>query len=419
MGDLKVHVKNVSKSYRKYPSEFHRFASWFGFNSANVEHSVVLDDINFAINQGEAVAIVGENGAGKSTLLKIITGTISPTSGQIAVHGRVSAILELGLGFNLEMTGRQNVYLSARVMGFKEHQIGDMMDGIFEFCELGRYFDEPVRTYSSGMNMRLAFAVATAARPEVLIVDEALSVGDSYFQFKCINRIRQFLKQGTTLLLVSHDMGAIKTLCERAILLDGGRLIQDGDASKVTDLYLSLMLKKENELLRHDSKVKIKSSSDDALASTLIDEDILDRVSMKLTDKHDREVSHIVTGERLNVQITARFKKRLNDPHVGFGIRNKDGLKIYESNTFCLNQTLGALEAMTQLTVNFSFDCHLGEGDFALVVGLANGGYGRGSFKEVIYLEQDYKVLKVICSDKDIWSGFFNLQPTIKVQRAT
>ncbi|NQZ11081.1 MAG: Wzt carbohydrate-binding domain-containing protein, partial [Algicola sp.] len=120
---------------------------------------------------------------------------------------------------------------------------------------------------------------------------------------------------------------------------------------------------------------------------------------------------------RLNVQITARFKKALNDPHVGFGIRNKDGLKIYESNTFCLNQTLGALEAMTQLTVNFSFDCHLGEGDFALVVGLANGGYGRGSFQDVIYLEQDYKVLKVICSDKDIWSGFFNLQPTIEVQR--
>jgi lipopolysaccharide transport system ATP-binding protein len=427
MTQLRVRVKNVTKSYRKYQSELRRFASWFGVNSGKVEQSVVLDDINFDVRTGEALALVGENGAGKSTLLKIITGIIAPTNGQITVTGRVSAILELGLGFNQEMTGRQNVYLSARVMGFREFQIEQMMGGIFDFCELGRYFDEPVRTYSSGMNMRLAFAVATAERPEVLIVDEALSVGDSYFQFKCINRIRGFLERGTTLLLVSHDVGAIKALCERAILLDGGRLIQDGDAAKVTDLYLSLMLKKENELQQRfqvgSSGIKIKTSTaverNTNIDSTLIAEDVLDSVSMLLTDKDDREVAHVVTGERLNVTIEATFKMTLNDPHVGFGVRNKDGLKIYESNTFCLNQSIGSLHAMTPLRVTFSFDCHLGEGDFALVVGLANGGFNRGNFHEVIYLEQDYKVLKVICSDRDVWTGFFNLQPSIEVQRVT
>ncbi|MFT4929846.1 MAG: lipopolysaccharide transport system ATP-binding protein [Phenylobacterium sp.] len=421
MSELKIDVKNVSKIYRKYKSEFQRFLSWFGLAGNAGEKLKILDDISFSVMEGEAVALVGENGAGKSTLLKIITGTVQSTHGNIAVNGRVSAILELGLGFNPEMTGRQNVFLSAGVMGFREKEIHQLVEGIAEFSELGKYFDEPVRTYSSGMNVRLAFAIATAVRPEILIVDEALSVGDSYFQFKCMNRIRRFLSDGTTLLLVSHDLSAIKAMCDRAILIDGGRVIHDGDVVSVTDLYQSLMLKKQNELQIESQRGKNgvtvqKANGDNAekLSTTLVAEDILHHVVMELLDESGRPVSHLVTGSELTVRIKVSFKQSLEDPHVGFGIRNKDGLTIYESNTYCLGYKPGRVDSMEELCVEFSFKCHLGEGDFSFVLGVADGGYDRGSFNEIIYFEQDYKVIKILCSDNDTWSGFFNLQPIIK-----
>lgn len=211
---------------------------------------LVLRNVSFAIEPGEAVGLVGQNGAGKSTLLKLVTGTLQATEGSVHVNGRIAAILELGMGFNTELSGRQNVYHAAGLMGFSTAQVDQAISEIEAFAEIGPYFDYPVRTYSSGMQVRVAFAVATAFRPEILIVDEALSVGDVYFQHKCFERIRQFRQQGTTLLIVSHDRDSILALCDRAILLDKGRVLRDGGPEEVMDYYNALIADRKVRPLR-------------------------------------------------------------------------------------------------------------------------------------------------------------------------
>jgi len=230
-------VEHVSKSFREYASEWRRVARWFGAPFKPIAENQILRDINFSIERGEAIGILGQNGAGKSTLLKLITGTLMPTAGNITVNGRIAAILELGMGFNPELTGRQNVYHAASIMGFSHSEVTDIIAEIEAFADIGEYFDEPVRVYSSGMQVRAAFAVATAIRPDILIVDEALSVGDAAFQRKCFRRINEFLEQGTTLLFVTHDIDAVKKLCKRAIFLNHGQMAAYGEAKEVCDAY--------------------------------------------------------------------------------------------------------------------------------------------------------------------------------------
>ena len=233
----KVVVSNVGKAYKRYPSKWARLLEWMTGKPQH-DKTWVLRDINFTINPGEAVGIVGVNGAGKSTLLKIITGTTQPTSGSVQIQGRVAALLELGMGFHPDFTGRQNVFMAGQLLGLRVDEITACMTAIEAFAEIGDYIDRPMRTYSSGMQIRLAFSVATAVRPDVLIVDEALSVGDAYFQAKCYQRIAQFKEQGTTLLLVSHSAGDVVKHCERAIMLKNGGIEQDGSSRAVTNLYL-------------------------------------------------------------------------------------------------------------------------------------------------------------------------------------
>ena len=228
MSDVRLHLRDVGKAYREWGSEWRRFASWFGMHPKPESEDWVLRHVSFEVRAGEAIGIVGQNGAGKSTLLKIVTGTLRPSEGVVATAGTIAAILELGMGFNPDLTGRENVLHSAALMGHPNDKVLAAMPEIEAFAEIGEYFDHPVRTYSSGMQVRVAFAVATAFRPDVLIVDEALSVGDAYFQHKSFDRIRQFQKQGTALLLVSHDAAAIQSLCSRAILLERGHVLRDG-----------------------------------------------------------------------------------------------------------------------------------------------------------------------------------------------
>ena len=223
-----LQVCGLGKAYRQWGSDWRRLASFFGIPCKARHEKWVLRNVTFSVSKGEAMGIIGQNGAGKSTLLKIITGTVMPTEGSLEMSGRIAAILELGMGFNPDFTGRANVYNSAGLMGYSKKEIDRMIEEIEEFAELGDYFDEPVRIYSSGMQMRLAFSVATARRPDMLIVDEALSVGDAYFQHKSFNRIREFRKRGTTLLIVSHDKAAIQSVCDRAILLNAGQIAIEG-----------------------------------------------------------------------------------------------------------------------------------------------------------------------------------------------
>lgn len=244
----KLIVSNVGKAYKKYSGKWARVIEWITGVERH-QKKWVLDDINFLVNPGEAVGIIGVNGAGKSTLLKIVTGTTQPSRGFVQLQGRVAAMLELGMGFHPDFTGRQNAVMAGQLLGISTAEINSCMPAIEDFAEIGDYIDRPVRTYSSGMQMRLAFSVATAVRPDILIVDEALSVGDAYFQHKSFNKIRKFREQGTTLLIVSHDRSAIQSLCDRAILLESGRVVKDGPPEEVMDYYNAIIAQKENSVV--------------------------------------------------------------------------------------------------------------------------------------------------------------------------
>jgi lipopolysaccharide transport system ATP-binding protein len=229
-------VRNVGKAYKRYPGKWARLAEWITGQERHEKHWV-LRDISFEVAPGEAIGIIGVNGAGKSTLLKIITGTTQPTTGSIDVGGHIAALLELGMGFHPDFTGRQNVYMGGQIRGLSTERISELMPEIEAFAEIGGYIDQPLRTYSSGMQVRLAFAVATAVRPDILIVDEALSVGDAAFQRKCFRRIESFLGAGTTLLFVSHDTETVKKLCSRALFIREGSIGCYDVAKAVCDEY--------------------------------------------------------------------------------------------------------------------------------------------------------------------------------------
>ena len=233
-----LRVRDVGKVYCRYATEWHRIARWFGASFQPLDQHWVLRHIRFDLNAGESIGIVGRNGAGKSTLLKMITGTVLPSEGEIRMSGRIAAILELGMGFNPEFSGRQNARHALELMGFGHDQIDRAVPEIAAFADIGNYFDQPVRTYSTGMQARVAFAAATAFKPDLLIVDEVLSVGDAYFQAKCFERIARYREQGMTLILVTHSVADVVTHCDRALLLRQGRLVEDGSPAHVTNLYL-------------------------------------------------------------------------------------------------------------------------------------------------------------------------------------
>lgn len=248
-----IHVSGLGKAYKQYPNRWSRLFEWLvPFSPPRHHLHWILREVEFTIEPGEAVGIVGVNGAGKSTLLKMIAGTTQPTCGEIRVAGRVAALLELGMGFHPDFTGRQNVFMAGQLLGMQVEEIQALMPEIEAFAEIGEAIEQPVRTYSSGMQMRLAFSVATARRPDILIVDEALSVGDAYFQHKSFERIRSFRKAGTTLLIVSHDRSAIQSICDSAILLEQGRMAMRGRPEEVMDYYNALLAEREGQTVRQE-----------------------------------------------------------------------------------------------------------------------------------------------------------------------
>lgn len=356
-------VNNLGKAYRSYRSEWQRIARWFFLPVAPSEEHWVLKHVSFDIQPGEAIGIVGQNGAGKSTLLKMITGTLQPSEGSIQVNGRIAAILELGMGFNPELSGRQNVYHAAGLMGFSGEQMDTVIDDIEAFAEIGEYFDESVRTYSSGMQMRVAFAVATAFRPEILIVDEALSVGDSYFQHKSFDRIREFQQQGTTLLIVSHDRGAIQGLCNRAILLESGTVIKDGPPEEVMDFYNAIIAEKENSTVKvvtlDSGAVQTRSGSAEASIK-----------SVSLADATGAAVEYVPVGQAVTLRIQVDVNVAIPELVVGYMIKDRLGQEVYGTNTHHLGCKLAAQQAGDTLEYRFAFDANLGVGSYSVAVAL-------------------------------------------------
>lgn len=360
-----ISVDNVGKAYLQFRSELLRFARWFGVNAKPEAEHWVVRHVSFRVDAGESVGIIGQNGAGKSTLLKMIVGTTRPTEGAVALHGRVSALLELGLGFNPELTGRENAIHSAGLMGIPQDGIDALLPQIEAFAEVGEYFDQPMRTYSSGMQVRVAFSVATAVRPDILIVDEALAVGDAYFVHKCFQRIREFRDAGTTLLMVSHDPTAIQSLCDRALLVEDGRVIKDGAPQEVLDYYNALIAEKENRTVRtdrdHEGRVLTESGSGEARIE-----------SLALRDASGRDVEYVNVGQP--VTLHARVRTSADVPRLVFGymLRDRLGQPVFGTNTHYTGQAVSGLAAGDAIEFDVHFPANLGVGTYSVSVALSS-----------------------------------------------
>jgi len=363
--DKLLTVNALGKAYRDYGTEWKRFASWVGVQvQPKVEHWA-LKDVSFNVAHGEAIGIVGQNGAGKSTLLKLITGTLRATSGSLAVNGRIAAILELGMGFNPDLSGRENVYHVAGLMGFSRKAIDGVIDDIEEFAEIGSYFNEPTRTYSTGMQMRVAFSTATAFRPDALIVDEALSVGDAYFQHKCFKRIREFRELGTSLLIVSHDSGAVQSLCDRALLLDGGRMVKDGDPAEIMDLYNALIAERENRTVmisKHESgRVQTVSGTREASVEQIA-----------LLNEAGDPIEFVDVGQPVVLHIKVAVREDIPRLVLGYMIKDRLGQPVFGTNTHHTGQALENVKAGQCVQFRIAFPMNLGPGSYSVSTALAS-----------------------------------------------
>ena len=362
MGTIKV--ENLGKAYRQYPTRWSRLSEWFlPFAGTRHQKKWVLRDISFNVAPGDAVGIIGINGAGKSTLLKLITGTAQATTGGVEMSGRVAALLELGMGFHPDFTGRQNTLMAGQLIGLSTAEIIELMPAIEAFAEIGDYIDQPVRVYSSGMQVRLAFSLATAVRPDILIVDEALSVGDAYFQHKSFERIREYRRQGTTLLLVSHDKVAIQSICDRAILLNAGRIAMEGEPEAVMDYYNAMLADHQNQTvkqeLRDDGKVQTISGTGEARIR-----------EVALLNSAGERIEVVDVGQPVCLQVSVVCAKDVPELVVGYMIKDRFGQAVFGTNTHHLKQSLRQLSPDQQIEFRFEFNANLGPGSYSIALAL-------------------------------------------------
>lgn len=359
-----ITVTNLGKAYKQYPNRWSRLFEWtVPFSKSQHQLKWVLQAINFTVDSGEAIGIIGINGAGKSTLLKMITGTTQPTTGKITMTGRVAALLELGMGFHADFTGRQNVFMSGQLLGYSANDMLRLMPDIEAFAEIGDSIDQPVRIYSSGMQMRLAFSVATAIRPDILIVDEALSVGDAYFQHKSIERIRNFRKQGTTLLIVSHDKLAIQTICDRAILLDCGHIAKEGEPEEIMDFYNALLADRENldvqQQETESARIQTISGSGEAMVKKI-----------ELLNEKSEKIEVVAVGQKVCLAISVESKENIPELVLGYMIKDRLGQPVFGTNTHHLKNHKHNVKKGQLIRYTFHFDANLGIGSYSIAVAL-------------------------------------------------
>ena len=402
-----VTVTKLCKAYKQYPNRWARLAEWLtpGHRS---RHSLiwVLRDISFTVQQGEAVGIIGINGAGKSTLMKMITGTTHPTTGSVHICGSVAALLEMGMGFHPDFTGRQNAFMAGQLLGYSVEEIARLMPDIEAFAEIGDYIDQPVRVYSNGMQVRLAFSVATAHRPDVLIVDEALSVGDAYFQHKSFERIRDYSRRGTTLLIVSHDKSAIQSICDRAILLNAGQLAMQGKPEAVMDYYNALLADHQNQSVKQEV-------TGDGHVQTISGTGLARIVQIKLLDEDDKPIEVASVGRQVTLQVTAVPSAPIPKLVLGFMIKDRLGLPIYGTNTDLKGMPLIDVKVGKEYSFRFSFPMNLGPGSYSVAVALT--GADTHLINNYEWRDQAL-VFSVVNVGREHFAGCVWLNPSLSIE---
>ncbi len=380
-----------------------------------------LRDINLEIPKGTTFGIIGQNGSGKSTLLQIITGILRPTAGTFKVEGRISALLELGAGFNAEFTGRENVYMQGSVMGISQKEMEERFDEIADFADIGDFIDQPAKTYSSGMYVRLAFATAINVEPDLLVIDEALAVGDDMFRRRCYGKLEEFQNQGKTIVFVSHSLSTVTNICSHAMLLDKGRIVETGKPKDVVNIYSKMSADREIEYARRlrgdadsvDNETQIKKSnqSESEFRYGTSEAEILD---CRILNRDGEETTLIESGERYIIRIVTRFNKEVSDPIIGINIKTIDGVLVFGINTLKSGSPVGEVNSGDVVSVDFEVDLNLFRGSYILSAGVI-----EVASSSIIPLDRrwDLIVLKVI--DKDNFWGLTTLTNSVHVKRSS
>lgn len=421
MGQDKIAIKvdHLSKVYKLYDRNRDRLKESLHIGkNINFREHYALNDVNIEVHTGETVGIIGTNGSGKSTILKIITGVLNPTAGEVTINGRISALLELGAGFNMEFTGIENIYLNGTMIGFSEEEIDAKLNDILEFADIGDFVYQKVKTYSSGMFVRLAFAVAINIDPEILIVDEALSVGDVFFQNKCYRKFEEFKQQGKTILFVSHDLGSISKYCDRVILLERGKKLGEGAPKEMIDMYKKVLVGQLD--LQADTK-KSQNIGDGKKWKDLMQlNPNYDEYGSGLAEFEDycaydntgTITNTIIKGEEFTIKLKIRFFDSIQDPIFAVSIKNMQGTEITGTNTMFEKITTGTPKAGDVYIATFTQNMNLQGGEYLISLGCV--GYREGNFT-VYHRLYDIFNLTVISSKNT--TGFYDMNSIVTVRR--
>lgn len=419
-----IQVKGLEKAYKLYdkPSDRLKEALGFGRKKRYKEH-YALKGVDMTIYQGETVGIIGTNGSGKSTILKIITGVLNPTGGAVHVNGRISALLELGAGFNMEYNGIENIYLNGTMIGFSKKEIDAKMDDILNFADIGDYVHQPVKTYSSGMFVRLAFAVAINIEPEILIVDEALSVGDVFFQAKCYHKFEEFKEMGKTIVFVSHDLSSISKYCDRVVLLNQGVKLGEGSPKEMIDAYKQVLVGQyvpaaDDHSLLSDKEITAAAAAAAGTVKGEVNPELLEYgtkdamiTGYKITDDMGRETSALLKGKECTITMQVHFEHDIEAPIFAFTIKNIKGVEITGTNTMVEKAFLSPVRAGSDMEITFTQKIDLQGGEYLLSFGVT--GFEKEEFQVYHRL---YDVINMtVISDKDT-VGYYDMNSRVVVK---
>ena len=425
---IAIRVKDLVKIYKLYEKPSDRLKEAFGLAKGKHKDHYALNGVDLTINQGETVGIIGTNGSGKSTILKIITGVLNPSSGEVEVNGRISALLELGAGFNMEYNGIENIYLNGTMIGFSEKEIDAKLQDILDFADIGDYVYQPVKTYSSGMFVRLAFAVAINIDPEILIVDEALSVGDVFFQAKCYHKFEEFKKMGKTIVFVSHDLSSISKYCDRVILLNQGDKLGEGSPKEMIDAYKQVLVGQYEQPQPDETLFGTEAGAGganagndagkDAGADAGVNPELLEYGTKAagieeyyITDDRGVRTTAVVKGSTFSIHMKVRFNEDVPAPIFAFSFKNVIGVEITGTNTMFEKAFLEKVSAGEVKEIIFTQKMSLQGGEYLLSLGVT--GYEGDQFQVYHRL---YDVLNItVISDKNT-VGYYDMDSTIEVK---
>ena len=419
-----ISVKDVTKIYRLYEKPIDRLKEAMSITHKNFHRDFyALNGISFDVNKGETVGIIGTNGSGKSTILKIITGVLNPTGGSVHVNGRISALLELGAGFNMEYNGIENIYLNGTMIGFSKKEIDAKMDDILNFADIGDYVHQPVKTYSSGMFVRLAFAVAINIEPEILIVDEALSVGDVFFQAKCYHKFEEFKEMGKTIVFVSHDLSSISKYCDRVVLLNQGVKLGEGSPKEMIDAYKQVLVGQyvpaaDDHSLLSDKEITAAAAAAAGTVKGEVNPELLEYgtkdamiTGYKITDDMGRETSALLKGKECTITMQVHFEHDIEAPIFAFTIKNIKGVEITGTNTMVEKAFLSPVRAGSDMEITFTQKIDLQGGEYLLSFGVT--GFEKEEFQVYHRL---YDVINMtVISDKDT-VGYYDMNSRVVVK---